>query len=190
MKTTENEKLDVAIDLSKRGNHDEALRILDSVVVCPESVVLLLHCKSDILMNMGRWVMAIDIIAEAMKIAPSDFGYNNIGYCLLQSGSFEEACVAYGAAIQLNPNNHAALRGLGQALAELGRYPQAMEALKSSLQNGGQSSDAYVELAEIQYKTGDIASAYRSLQAARDLDSTNFRVLRGIDSIESDFEIK
>jgi len=190
MKTTENEKLDVAIDLSKRGNHEEALRILDSVVVCPESVVLLLHCKSDILMNMGRWVMASDIIAQAMKIAPSDFGYNNIGYCLLQSGSFEEARVAYGAAIRLKPNNHAALQGLGQALAELGKYSEAMDALKGSLTSGAQSSDTYVDLAEIQYKTGDIASAYRSLQAARDLDSTNLRALRGISSIESDFEIK
>ena len=134
--------------------------------------------------------MASDIIAEAMKIAPSDFGYNNIGYCLLQSGSFEEACVAYAAAIRLNPNNHAALRGLGQALAELGQYSEAMDALRSSLTNGGQSSDAYVDLAEIQYKTGDIVSAYKSLQAARDLDSTNLRALRGISSIESDFEIK
>jgi protein O-mannosyl-transferase len=60
----------------------------------------------------GKWQEAITNLSRSVEIRPSDTGYAELARALWQRGRTSEAISAYHTALQLNPDNQEAQRGL------------------------------------------------------------------------------
>lgn len=69
--------------------------------------------------QLHRYQDAIDALRQSIKIKPDVAETHiNLAYVLGQAGNFAEAETEYKAALELEPNNHAALNGLGYHYVE------------------------------------------------------------------------
>ena len=113
--------------LQYQGRHEEALAYLDSVGYLFEK--LQLRFRADILMELGKWEKATELLEEYHDEFPVDSGTcNNLAWCYAISGQqLDRALELAEAAAILSVDDSNSRNTLGSVLARLGRWKEARD---------------------------------------------------------------
>lgn len=91
----------------------------------------------------ARFAEAIPVLDRARKLEPNDYFANLLlGIDLLRSGHAAEAIARLEVAAQVRPSEEFPAEYLGEANAELGRYPSAVEAYQRAIVRSHKSEQA------------------------------------------------
>jgi tetratricopeptide (TPR) repeat protein len=111
--------------------------------------------------------------AEAIRAAhPSaPFGPFALGDALSGFDRFDDAIQAYRAAIALDPAQHPAWEGIGNAERNRGRLPQAIAAFRQAILAGPENHSARANLALAQLVTGDLPAGLDGYESRWDCNT-------------------
>ena len=106
--------LDRIVDLHEDANHQSGLLVTLGVTA---------ERRED-------WDTAIGYYVRSLAAGPTGsdlayFSHNNLGYCLIQLGDWDQAESYCRSALQVNPERHNAHKNLGLSLGGQGRYLEA-----------------------------------------------------------------
>ena len=87
-----------------------------------------------------------------------------LGYHYLEQGNYEEAILAFNAALDIRPRRGEAYVGLGDAYTGLGSYDEALESYEQALSLDSSLTGAYLGLANTYLELGDIDAAIAALE--------------------------
>jgi len=93
-----------------------------------------------------NWAMVV-LPPDKIPSSATEGDYLRSVTALEEIGRYEEAAVAYGAALKRWPSSLVAAMGLGNSLYAAGRMPEAEEAFRTAIQIAPESGDAYNNLA-------------------------------------------
>jgi serine/threonine protein kinase/Flp pilus assembly protein TadD len=103
--------------------------------------------------SMKDYQPALDAFNIALKgLAGDEELVSGIGYVYRRQGRFEEAAEKLREAARLNPQDATAHRNLGETLACLRRFDEAIDAYEEAIIVGPEQPEPYVALAEV-YRT-------------------------------------
>jgi len=126
--------------------------------------------------QVGPWIVfcltaAILAIPPAAK-AESTASKNREGNRLFKEGSYEEAEKAYLEAQVKSPGKPEILYNLGNALIKQGKYPQGIQALQQSADNGNEriKTDSLYNTGDALYSAGDYKGSAEAFIEALKLD--------------------
>jgi len=138
-----------------------------------------LHLLGVVALQTGRHALALDLIAQALALAPQHAVYHiNLGNTLLSLGRVEEATACYRQAVALDRASADAQIGLGGALRRLGRPEEAAAAFRDSLRLIPDDPRAHLGLGDAlsdQQRLDEAERCYRAAVAAApdDADAHN-----------------
>jgi len=95
------------------------------------------------------------------------------GMVCLRDGAYEEALVAFRAALREEPNLVEACCGIAQVYANQGRYPEALQACQRSLELDDLAEEAYLLRGIIYRQMGQIEKAITDLERATYLNPSS-----------------
>lgn len=114
---------------------------------------------------------AVESLEYALQLGGEDYRtLVMLGLAGQQAGLVEKAIESYRHALELSKENRVEiLNNLGQLLTETGELDQAEESYREALQIRGEYVDAWVNLAILYQKKGDVSAARRSIEMALEL---------------------
>lgn len=135
------------------------------------------HVKGLMHRQQGRREIALPALQRASQLAPNEpliaHGYART---LLEAGL---PCVEeFGAAMRLDPNNPALVKGLVSALAAQGRADEAVEGLDLALRRSPLWTDGHVLLAAMRWANGEREGFTRSYDEALALHPNSMELRR------------
>ena len=104
------------------------------------------------------------LLAEQKPIAPSF--YIELGDAQHQQGDLNAAIASYRRALELDPKSSRAARRLGVALGNVGQTSEALHVLGDAITREPQNELLLYERAQIETRSGDVASAEADLRTA------------------------
>lgn len=114
-------------------------------------------------------VIVAAMIAGRAYIRNRDYHtYLDTGLHFLSEGNYEEAVLAFNAAIEIDPKSAEAYIGLGDAHTGMERYSRAADEYEQAIKISDQYVDAYSGLANAYLELGDVESAVRILNEGAD----------------------
>lgn len=123
----------------------------------------------------ARFTEAIPVLDRARKLAPNDYFANLLlGIDLLRSGRATEAIPRLELAAQVRPAEEFPVEYLGEADAELGRYPSAAQAYQQAIlrsHNSEQALEAWAGFALERYRhiSADLRATQEGIAVAQRL---------------------
>jgi tetratricopeptide (TPR) repeat protein len=122
-----------------------------------------------------RFEDAIPAYDDALRLAPglepaqqnAAKAHYNLANAAWRAGDLAAAVREYREAIRLAPNDAALEHALGVALLQLGRRDEALAAIHRSLALDPENAYTHDVLALALYQAGDLAGAWREVQACR-----------------------
>lgn len=122
----------------------------------------------------GRYEEAAELFSQALRLSPDDPVIRKnlarlrtvMGHRLLRAGLLQRAQEQYQAALDLDPNEAAALLGLGDVQLWQREPRAAAESYRRVIALDPQSADAYVRLGEAYNHLGDMAAAVSEWERA------------------------
>ncbi len=118
------------------------------------------HWYADFLTGRGRQEEALIQMTRALALDPlSRIIASEVGWIQLSLDRLDEADTTLARLLRLDPNYPQALLILGQLRIEQRRYPEAIAAMKQSLELGGENGHAEATLVAAYARAGDRASA-------------------------------
>jgi tetratricopeptide (TPR) repeat protein len=150
------------------------------------------------LTNQGQYEQAAAILTQALRLSPNDEVIRrNLsglrtrwGNRLLQEGSLERAQEEYQAALELNPNESAALLGLGD-IQHRSRQPRlAAEFYRRAVAAEPTNPDAYGRLAEAYYQQGDPTAAVSEWERALALRPNDKVVRQRLEQVQREARLQ
>jgi tetratricopeptide (TPR) repeat protein len=155
--------------LSEAGERDEALALLDSLLVEFPDHNDLRVAKALLLERMQRNSKALMVMRDLVRDRPEDpSALNMLGYTLVDrtKQTAEGMAMIEKAHTQL-PDNGAVLDSMGWGLHKLGRNAEAMTYLQRALQQA-RDPEIALHLGEVQWSQGQREEARATWQAALD----------------------
>ena len=125
-------------------------------------------------LDKGDFEQSFDFFRDAIRLDTRNVNAKN-GYSealamkgndLIVKDNAEAAKGIFLEAINFNPNNSAALFGIGEVYSELNQQSEAIAAYEKSLKNDNKLTEIYVPLGILYYQSGDIAKADELLSKA------------------------
>ncbi|HEV7810680.1 MAG TPA: tetratricopeptide repeat protein [Candidatus Limnocylindrales bacterium] len=142
----------------------------------------------------GRNDAALDAYSDAASIAPERaLPHASIGGVLVKLNRASDAIAAYQRALKLSPTDEPALRGIAEALADLGRRAEAataLDRLAEALDAAGRLADATdaarraLELAESRSRRRHLAALVDRLRAAPEDDAAEAALVLAVAVLE------
>jgi molecular chaperone DnaK len=162
--------------LRRAGRPDEALEIVEDLLVDNPSDALGHNMRGLVFDDLGRHAEALASYAEARRLVPDGpLFWGNYGASLLEAGSVEQAVPALRHALTLNPGLMYVHRYLGQALrmagdeaAALNEYRRALELARQDASQRPDAPEAWYGVAGVYVALGDHGSADMARQLGRD----------------------
>ena len=152
-------------------NHDSAqaevqFKAAQKIDANSEEVVLNMH---RLYSEQGDFKRA----AEVLNAVPQDDRTERIEFALGatydQLKKPKEAIAAYRAAVDMDPDNMDAMRGLANALLNDGQMDEALKLLKDIVASEPQDAQSQIHIAEIQRRQGNYDAALDTLKKAKPL---------------------
>lgn len=167
------QELDRALSLARlterQGNLDEAMMTYRKVQEADPDNVLAHHRVGAVAVKERRFEDARASFETAMRLAePSAELLNDVGYLYYLRQELPNAEAMYRQSLTKDPRNKQARNNLGLALAEQGRFDEAM----AEFRQVGTEAEAYSNLAYIQVKVGELAEAEKNCHKALSLDNS------------------
>jgi type IV pilus biogenesis/stability protein PilW len=126
-----------------------------------------------VLLDLRKPVEAEAEFQKAVELDPSYAeAVHNLGLSYAEQGRYEPAIVAYRKALSMPiyPTPDVGYYNLGRAYAQIKKYPEAEEALRTAIQLQPTLGAAYYQLGVVLLSTGRPEEAKGALRRARDLD--------------------
>ena len=127
----------------------------------------LAHFAGVVATRMGRFGVAVERLARAVRLEPSRArAHGALGFALDQFGRVEEARRAFQAAVTLEPENADAHNGLGITCFRLGLPDEAMASFGRALVLAPESVETRLNAARTLLQAGRVEGAARLLREA------------------------
>ena len=124
--------------------------------------------------QVGDLPLAAEACQQAVRCDPgSPFYRNALGNVYMRAGGFENlkrAAVAFGEAVQIEPNNPRYLHNLARALSVGGSHERALEVMNEVINVDPESAEAYNDRATLYQTLGDLPKALSDFKTAVRLD--------------------
>ena len=184
-----------ALRQHQAGNLQQAEQGYREVLAAEPGHTDSLHLLGVIALQNGRHDLALDLIGQALAVAPQHAVYHlNLGNALLPLGRAEEAAACYRQAITLDPASVGAHIALGRTQRRLGRPEQAADCFRDALRLAPDDPRAHLGLGDAlldQQRTDEAERCYRAAitlapddaEAHNNLGSVLYRQRRFDDAI-------
>ncbi|MSR31136.1 MAG: glycosyltransferase family 41 protein [Gemmataceae bacterium] len=172
------QQFELALSFHQSGNMDHAEMLYREILKIDPTHLHALSNLGTIQARKGNLETAIDLYRRALE-QNKDFGecWFNLGNALRRGMNPAGAEAAFVHALRCNPTLYGAALGLGQALTEQGKLPQAIEVFKQILAQKQDDPDLYSHLGTAQRLLGQRDEAMRSYDAMRNLRPNDPRIL-------------
>lgn len=160
--------LSVARLTERQGNLDEAMITYRKILEADPDNVLAHHRVGAVAVKERRFEDARMSFETAMRLAePSAELLNDVGYLHYLRQDLPNAEALFRQSLTKEPRNKLARNNLGLALAEQGRFDEAL----AEFRQVGTEAEAFSNLAYIQVKIGELGEAEKNCHKALALDS-------------------
>ncbi len=170
------ERLELAEQLKLGGSHDEALVILEDILLEDPENVSALEEIADNELSLGRYDRAETAAAQSVRLDDQSYtGYYILGFLRSRTEQWAEAVRHLRRANVLKPNNAEILRCLGWALFNAGQRAQGIVTLERALNLDTESSLTLCDLGVSYLQMQNFTKAKSLFERAIDLDPQNPR---------------
>jgi tetratricopeptide (TPR) repeat protein len=156
----------LAVELNRAGRTQDAIEqfrvAIERVPETPE----LYNGLGMVLASAGRWPEAVQQYQEALRHKPN-YGeaHSYLGMALVKIGQLDEGTKHLAQALRITPDARA-YNNMGAALAEQGKYEEAIAQYKKALALKADFADAHMNLAVALANTGKAQEALDHIQRA------------------------
>jgi tetratricopeptide (TPR) repeat protein len=159
------------------NRHDDAEKVLRSIVARDSENEAALEQLSQLLIDEGRSQEAIDLLTQSAGDSASPDLYDLLGDAYTQGKDFAKAEAAYRKAIELDPDDPGHRHGLAQALLSEDKYEQALEQYKTLSQLEPGTAENYLRMAQLDRQLGKLDDAESNLLHAKQLAPGSLEIL-------------
>lgn len=179
------ERLERAEQLKLTGKHQDALDILEQLVLEDPSNVAALEEIADNELSLERFDRAEAAAIQAITLDASSYtGQYILGFIRSQGAKWEEAFKRLKEANRLKSNNPEILRCLGWVLFNMGQKPQGVVTLERSLNLDSDNTLTLCDLGVAYLELQNFSKARALFLRALDLDPHNPRARECVAAIE------
>ncbi len=179
------DRLERAEKLKLQGRHEEALRILEELLMEDPANVPALEEIADNELSLEHFARAETAAAQAVALdAESYTGHYILGFIRSHEAQWQEATERLRRANVLKPNNPEILRCLGWALFNAGLRAQGLVTLERALNLESDNSLILCDLGVVYLQAQNVPKARVLLQRALDIDPGNERVRECVRAVE------
>jgi eukaryotic-like serine/threonine-protein kinase len=129
-----------------------------------------------------RWVeVSLSACEKALTLAPlAAEGHNCLGVAYNGTGKYEEAAAHFQSAMERNPNDDAAYRGLADSLEHRGQFSEAEQVYRKAIALRPNYWAAYNYLGQFYFKQGRYGEAELQFEQVTKLQPDNIRGLSNL----------
>ncbi len=146
----------------------------------------------------GRYAEAATLFDRALRLSPDDDIIRRnlarvrtvLGHQLLRAGSLPAAQEQYQAALELVPDESAALLGLGDAQLQQHDPRGAVASYQRAIALEPRNAEAYLRLGEAYHQQGDVAAALSTWQQALALRPEDGRLRQRIEAVQKESRVQ
>ncbi len=157
-----------------------------------------LNQRAVALTRQGEYEEAAALFTQALRLSPNDeIIRQNLsglrtrwGHQLLRGGALDQAQGQYQAALELNPNESAALLGLGDIQLRRREPRMAMETYRQAVSLAPRNPDAYVRLGEAYYQQNDLTAALSEWERALALRPGDAELRKRIQAVQNEARVQ
>jgi protein O-GlcNAc transferase len=158
--------LENALEHHRAGRLEQAkilyLQILQAQPNHPDA----LHLLGLISLQHGQHEQAINLINQAIALAPTATMVSNLGHALQSKGDLDAAIRMFRQAAELEPTNADFHNNLGCALHDRGLLPEAIDSFLTAIEVEPKHAGAYCNMGVAAYDMGHTDEAIRCYQTA------------------------
>jgi len=184
-------RLEEAEQLKLNGQHEEALRILEELLVEDPANSSALEEVADNELSLERFDRAEAAAKRAITIDPQSYmGHYILGYLYTIRNEWEKAINKLREANILQPNNPEILRCLGWALFSTGKRTQGIVTMERALNLDSENPLTLCDLGAAYLKAQNITKAKALLLKSLDIDPENARTRQCVHAVEKIEELQ
>jgi len=166
-----------ALALAQQGDPQQAMEIVQQVLVADPTFAPALKLKGMLLQDGGRAAEAGAAFEEGLRYAPGDPDLLfEVGVYKLASGDKADALKLLQRCAKLQPNDGDTFFYLAQAYHLNGHDDQAVRAIEHSAQLEPANATVWQKYGELECAGSDCAQGLKMLQKAHDIDATLLRL--------------
>jgi len=163
--------LETALDCQRQGDHEKARKLFQSVLDENPKQPDALHLDGLSLHALGRHSEALQRIADAIAVKPSEPMFHvSAGAVAAAAGDAMAALGYYKRALELDPENADACNNLGIALRTIGRFAEAEVALRQAIRMRPDSASAHLNLGVVLRSVGRVDEALAAFRKTVEID--------------------
>jgi tetratricopeptide (TPR) repeat protein len=152
---------------SKFGQESKAIESYSSAIRLDSTNWISFYHRGELLLKTGKHQEAFDDFSTMIKLQPNmKFGYKNRGNILLEYGYFQLAYRDYSYAISIDPTDYDSFFNRSISAKELGYHRDAINDLKFVVAAKKRDGEAYYEIYENYFLSGDSTAALQNLDSA------------------------
>lgn len=146
----------------------------DRALALDASLIEALNLKSVLLMDLSRPDEAEALLTHLTQALPDNVkAWRNLGQLCFIDHRYEDAAIAYGKAITLDPKDRDSWINRAKSLFRIQQYNVSLTELKTALQQFPDDPDLSYELALVLSSTGEFLESYRYLRPALEAAPTD-----------------
>jgi len=179
------ERLERAEQLKLAGQHQDALNILEGLVLEDPSNVSALEEIADNELSLEQYDRAEVAAEQAVTLDASSYtGHYILGFLRSQEAKWDDALTRLKEANKLKSNNPEILRCLGWVLFKIGQRPQGVVTLERSLNLDSDNTLTLCDLGVAYLELKNFHKARALFLRALDLEPTNPRARECVAAVE------
>lgn len=179
------ERLEQAEQLKLSGKHEDALVILELLLLEDPSNVSALEEVADNELSLERYDRAETAATQAVSLDPASYtGHYILGFVRSHQEKWDEAFKRLKEANRLKPNNPEILRCLGWVLFNRQERPQGIVTLERALNLDHDNTLTLCDLGVAYLEMRNFGKARALFLRALDLDPTNPRAKECVSAVE------
>lgn len=179
------ERLEQAEQLKLGGKHEDALLILEQLLLEDPSNVSALEEVADNELSLERYDRAETAAGQAVSLDPASYtGHYILGFIRSHQEKWDEAFKRLREANSLKPNNPEILRCLGWVLFNMQQRPQGVVTLERALNLDHDNTLTLCDLGVAYLEMRNFGKARALFLRALDLDPTNPRAKECVSAVE------
>ena len=151
----------LAAAYSLLGRHEEAVNAYRQAAELGELPREVLLGFADANLQLGRYERAITLLERLLRQEPSATAHERLGYALFKQRRFDESLAQYRRALAINPDETAALNGLGAVL--MTNYIQGNRSEEALRDEAVESWRRSLRIRPTQPRIADLLSRYSRL---------------------------
>ena len=179
------ERLEQAEQLKLAGKHEDALQILEQLILEDPTNVSALEEIADNELSLGQYDRSETAAKQAVALDHSSYtGHYILGFLSSQDGKWEESLKSLQEANKLKSNNPEILRCLGWVLFKNGLRPQGVVTLERALNLDSDNTLTLCDLGVAYLELKNVHKARALFLRALDLEPENPRARECVAAVE------